>query len=108
MWPLSAWLWLRTTVNLSAMAAHFWQCSVKNVPGTLVGIVLNGPRISGGASGFGSPLFSRRRSVRLGVPHILLRRAPFQEDEDAGFGLGPMSGRGSFRGEQVGQREPSE
>src|SRR5687767_11989390 len=54
MWPLSAWLWLRTTVNLSAMAAHFWQCSVKNVPGTFVGIVLNGPRISGGASGLGS------------------------------------------------------
>src|SRR2546427_9669333 len=54
MWPLSACEWLRTMVNLSLIFAHCLQCSVKITPGDFVEIVLNGPRISMGASGLGS------------------------------------------------------
>ena len=45
-------------------SASFGRCSVTSRPGVLVGIVLNSPRISAGASGFGSNV-----SMWLGPPN---------------------------------------
>src|SRR4051794_7146442 len=44
----------RRTQSLSAWRANFGKTEPKRMPGKLVGIGPNSPRISGGASGFGS------------------------------------------------------
>jgi len=56
-WSLLSWCTLRMSVTLSMNCACSGNDSQMNVPGTLVAIGLNGPRISAGAAGFGSICF---------------------------------------------------
>ena len=53
-WPPAFWFIERTIVNLSAIFAFIGSSSVSCMPGTLVEIVLKGPRYSLPMSGFGS------------------------------------------------------
>ena len=55
-------------VSLSINAACFGRCSHRSTPGSLVGMVANGPRISDGASGLTSQV-----SMWLGPPAIQSR-----------------------------------
>jgi hypothetical protein len=47
---------LRMRHNSFIIRANRGKCSVTRTPGRAVGMVANSPRISGGASGFGSKL----------------------------------------------------
>src|SRR5262249_60609372 len=62
-WLLAEQSTERITVSLSRIAACRGRCSQRRTPGTLVGIVPNGPRTSAGASGLGSHV-----SMWLGPP----------------------------------------
>jgi hypothetical protein len=51
-WLVLRWLSERTTMYLSACRARCGRCSQTRMPGTLLAMGLNSPRISSGASGF--------------------------------------------------------
>ena len=68
-WPPVAPTTERMTAHLSMRAAMRGKTSPIWMPGTLVAIGLNSPRISAGRVG-------------LDVPHVLMRRAAAQEDVD--------------------------
>ena len=51
---MTLWCAERMSVQWCICFANFGMCSPNRTPGTLVGMVPNSPRISGGASGFGS------------------------------------------------------
>mgnify|MGYP006162324325 CR=1 FL=1 len=59
---------LRISAHLCITFASFGKCSQIQMPGTLVGMGLNSPRMLSGASGFKS-----HRSMWLGAPQLKIK-----------------------------------
>ena len=95
----SSWFIDRTIASRCACWASSGKCSLIEIPGTLVAIGRNGPRISSGASGLGSQV-----SSWLGPPHRKIRMHDFARPNP----FGPESFADLLRPQQARQtRGPS-